>query len=199
MASGAGQNRVDRLLLDNITTSATAVTLANGTTQAYGTAGVNDSGGLMFEARNYTKWTFQLVPTSSTLPTGFQVALLGTTSPWAYLTWESALTGTAPSSYLAANAQPPPQYPGQPQGRTFPVPTAYPGVTNATGFFPGVQPWEWFLLPGPSETSSSGAMANPLTTTSPFFTCGLPVIAVRAVLVQAGTAGQVRVVCTAVP
>jgi hypothetical protein len=188
------------VLLDNISTSVTTVALANNTTQAYGTNGSNDSCGQMVEARNYTKWSFQLLPLSETLPTGFQVALLGTISPWAYLTWEMMLAGQGPAAVLAQRSQPPPQYPATPAGRTIPLPTAYPGFSNAAGFFPGIQPWEWFLLPGPSEQSGAGGAANPLTTNAPFFTYTLgPIIAVRAIVVAQGTAGAVRVVASAVP
>jgi hypothetical protein len=175
------------------------VTLANNTTQAYGTIGLNDSGGQMNEFTGYTKWTFQMIPLTSTVPSGFQVAILGTVSPWAYLTWEAALAGYAPAAWIASNNQPAPQLQGLGNGRTLPVPIARQGYSNASGFIPGCNPWEWVLLPGPSDSSGTGVIANPMTTNSPLFNCSLPLESVRAIVVAQGTAGTVRIVAEAVP
>ena len=199
MPSGAGLNQVRVVLLDNVTTAATAVTVANGTTQAYGTIGLNDSGGQMMEATGYTKWVFQLISTSSTLPVGYAVTILCSCSPTVQITWTAASHGVASAAYNASRRIAPPQISGLPNGVTLPLATAYQGISNASGFVPGVQPWEWHVMPGPSEQGGTGQIANPMTVASPFFIASFPVDAVRVVLSTIGSAGSIRVVAKAVP
>lgn len=45
----------------------------------------------------------------------------------------------------------------------------------------------WFLLPGPSEQAGTGAIANPITSTSTMFQFSGSLLAVRAVLTTATT------------
>lgn len=191
MASSAGVNRVPTygggVLLDGISSATTA--LANQGLASYGTIGVNDSGGQMLEAIGYSKWGFQLVADSSTALSGFQVLLLGTLSPYAYLTWTNANQGQTP--YPTANT-------GTGVGKNW-LPTWQYGVTNNASFNPGVQPWEWVPIPGPSEQSGTGNIANPLTETTPLLFTTSPWVAVRAVVVATPTTGVARVYGFAIP
>jgi hypothetical protein len=184
MASGAGLNRIGAgggvFLLDAIT-SATAVVSSPLT--AYGTLNVNDSGGQATEGIGYSKWVFHLVATDATALSSLSVTMLGTISPFAYSTFTGVMGGKTPT----------PQVPQ--------VGPAYaPGYSNATGFVPGVAPWEWFIIPGPSEQSGTGNIANPLTAYTPLLYTSMPLVAVRAVVTSALTGnGTARVYGFAVP
>ncbi len=196
MASGAGQNQVRAVLLDNVTTADTAV--ANPTV-AYGTIGANDSGGLMTEAQGYSKWTLQLVPLTATALAGYQFTVYLSISPNVYATFTAIQNGITPYQ-----ANPPVNYPGVPLGKQhvqIAAPQAQLGFANAAaGFFPGVQPYEWVQAPGPSEQGGTGVgIANPLTPTVQILVISCPADAIRVVLTTAGTAGACRVVCKAIP
>lgn len=167
-------------MLDNIT--ATVPTVAT-PTLAYGTMLLNDSGGQMFEGIAFSKWMFQLAQLGTTTLTGVSVTIYGTISPFAYSTWVNGNLGQTPYPTQIAQAGP----------------IAVPGVTNVAPYNPGVQPWEWFPIPGPSEQAGTGTIANPMTTTSPLLTTNIPLIAVRAVVTGAVTAGVARVYAFAIP
>lgn len=69
------------------------------------------------------------------------------------------------------------------------------------GFNPGQFPngitlpaSSWFLLPGPSEQTGTGAIVNPITSTSVLFQYSGTLLAVRAVLTAATTPTGVAVV-----
>jgi hypothetical protein len=81
--SGAGLNRVNGVVL-SINNPATAVVPAP--TMAYGTIGVNDSGQVLTEAMNFTKWTFTLLGGG----TGYSVTIYGTNDPVAYAAWKAS-------------------------------------------------------------------------------------------------------------
>lgn len=58
----------------------------------------------------------------------------------------------------------------------------------------------WFLLPGPSEQTGTGTIANPMTGTAPVFQFSGSLLAVRAVLTASATpAGSITVAVLAVP
>jgi len=185
MASGAGLNKIGSnggvILLDNITSSVTTVVAP---LAAYGTMGANESGGKMTEGIAFSKWVFHLVPLTSTALSGISVTVYGTISPFAYLTFQG----------VVVNGQTP--FPIVPQQG----PNFAPGYTNATGFVPGIPPWEWFPVPGPSEQGGTGNISNPLTASSPLLFSTLPLVAVRVVVTSALTgAGAARVYGFAVP
>jgi hypothetical protein len=188
MASGAGINRQGTqggvILLDNITTTVTAVTTP---LTGYGTMLSNDSGGQMLEAIGFSKWMFHLVALTSTALTGIGVTLYGTISPNAYNTFTNVnLYGQTPtpnSPFIGAGTGP----------------VAVSGINNNAAFSPGVQPWEWFAIPGPSEQAGTGTIANPLTSTQPLLFSTIPLVAVRAVVTSAATAGVGRVLAFAIP
>lgn len=163
MASGAGLNRVYAVVLSGIGTG--TGTVATPLT-SYGTLGVNDSGMVLNEAMNFSRWTFSLLGGG----TGYSVSCYGTIDPVAYGIWRQSFN------------------PGQ----------AIPGVPgSAKNSLPATS---WFLLPGPSEQTGTGGIANPLTGTSPLLTVSLPLLAVRVVLTGSATpVGGVSVAVEAVP
>jgi len=58
----------------------------------------------------------------------------------------------------------------------------------------------WFVLPGPSEQSGTGTIANPMTPATPLFQFSGTLLAVRAVLTSVtAAAGSVQVAVEAVP
>ena len=195
MASGAGVNQVRAVLLDNVTTAVTAIATP---LAGYGTIGYNDSGWQMTEAAGYTKWTIQLVPLSSTTLVGYAFSVYATISPNAYATFEGVQRGITPYPVIQVGT-----YPGQPAGKQhvlIPQAQAQFGYGNAAlGFFPGIQPWECVLAPGPSEQGSTGPTANPITPSAPITQISGAFDAVRVVLTTIGSAGACRVVCKAVP
>jgi hypothetical protein len=132
----------------------------------------NDSGVFGCAAMAFTKWAFQLLGNTA----GISVSLYGTLDYNAYLVYtaNSGVEGyTTGSQYLA--------------GTVIRAPVSVPASS-------------WFLLPGPSEQSGTGSIANPLTGAVPVFTCSLPLVAVRAVVTaSAGPSGQGSVIAFAVP
>lgn len=83
--SGAGLNRVNATIL---TVNANASAVVSPLT-AYGTLGVNDSGQVLTEAMNFTKWTFSLIGGGT--PATYGITLYGTNDPAAYTAWKMAL------------------------------------------------------------------------------------------------------------
>ena len=82
MPSGAGLNRGGLLGgITLITLNPTATAIApTGAVVAYGTIGVNDSGGLLHYLAGFTKWRFQLTGPGASIP-GYAVSLYGTLDP----------------------------------------------------------------------------------------------------------------------
>jgi hypothetical protein len=83
MPSGAGLNRggvVGGVTLLTVPTTATPLTPTGAISPAYGTIGVNDSGGMMFYCAGFTKWTFQLIGPGVN-SAGVSVAIYGTLDP----------------------------------------------------------------------------------------------------------------------
>jgi hypothetical protein len=190
--SGAGVNQVRAVLLDNITTSTAAV--AN-PLAAYGAVGGNDSGGCLNEAQGYKSWTLQVVPLSSTALVGFAFSVYITSSPNAYLTWEAACQGATPYQLNIPGILPNPPR----QNIRLPAPVIQLGVSNATGFFPGIAPWEWVLAEAPSGQGGTGSIANPMTPAAPLMIISCTIESIRVCLTTVGTAGACRVVAKAVP
>jgi hypothetical protein len=56
------------------------------------------------------------------------------------------------------------------------------------GVAPTLPASSWFILPGPSEQTGTGAQTNPMVQASPSLTTSMPVLAIRAVLTAIGTA-----------
>jgi len=177
MASGAGSNYVLRYLLQGVNAAGiTAVTATPpAAPAAYGTIGVNDSGGVAAEGRNYSKQTFTLIPVGSTALTNVQVAIYGTNSPDADQTFWNALQG--PGSHYNGGTRV--------YGGSTAVPIQPQGFTDAAGYYPGFPSAAWVLLPSPSEQSGTGPVANPLTPQAPLLVCSTPWQSVRAVVVSA--------------
>ena len=175
--NGAGAIFVSQYLLQNVT-APTPVANPNTT---YGTIGFNDSGGVCGEARNFKQWTFALEQaTTSGALSNISVTLYGTVNPAAWQTWWNAIQGR---NNYGANP-----------------PLAIQGITNAAGYVPGIPPQTWFPLPGPSEQSGTGGIANPITPVTPLLTVNMPLVLVRAVVTAASTpTGTFHVSCTAVP
>ena len=175
MASGAGSNYVLRHLLQNINASGITAVSASlpAPPAAYGTIGVNDSGGCAAEGRNFSKQTFTLIPVGSTALTNIQVAIFGTNSPDADQTFWNAMQG--PGSMLG----------GGTYGGSTAVPISPQGFTNAAGYYPGFPSSGWVLIPAPSEQSGTGGVANPLTPQSPLLNSATVFQSVRAVVVSA--------------
>lgn len=74
-------------------------------------------------------------------------------------------------------------------------PQAYPNLPSA----PTLPDSSWRVLPGPSEQSGTGGIANPLTSTTPFFQYSGTLVAVRVVLTAVGTlAGSIPTISVAV-
>lgn len=74
------------------------LTVQNGSTAvvasprtAYGTIGLNDSGTMLAEARDFTKWTFSLTGGG----TGYSFTIYGTNDPLAYAAWKAAFNPQA--------------------------------------------------------------------------------------------------------
>jgi hypothetical protein len=190
--SAAGVNQVRAILLDNVTTSTPIV--ASPLT-AYGTIGQNDSGGQMVEAQGYSKWAIQLVPLNSTALVGFAFSIYISLSPNAYLTWEAVCQGATPYS-----VSPPSRLPNPPrQNIILPQPQYNLGFSNAAGFYPGTQPWEWVLAEAPSTQGGAGPTANPMTPTAPLLYINYPFEAIRVCLTTIGSAGACRLVAKAIP
>lgn len=82
-------------------------------------------------------------------------------------------------------------------------PAAYSAFTTNSGQDGWSSPCpasSWFALPGPSEQSGTGAIANPLTSTTPLLVVSLPLVAVRAVVTAASApTGRGSVVGFAAP
>ena len=99
MASGAGQNRFSATILTLRTTAAAVATpLAS-----YGTIGVNDTGAVAVEARDFTKPVFTLIGNAG-LPAGWVVSLYGTNDPLAYAAWTDGIQGKTTPAVLPASS-----------------------------------------------------------------------------------------------
>jgi hypothetical protein len=136
-----------------------------------------DSGIQMLSGAGFTKWVFQLA------------------GPGANASGSAAfgvsLYGTVDAGILSQVYSNPAQV-----GGFNPV--------NAEANLTMIPGYDWFLLPGPSEQSGTGTMANPMVTSSTGGTMlyvSMPLIAVRAVLTTAPTTGTapLRVLGFAVP
>ena len=73
--------------------------------------------------------------------------------------------------------------------------------SNLYGSRTSIPATNWFVIPGPSEQTGTGTMANPLVSgTTQIFQANLPLTAVRAVLTTIGTpTASAYVVAMAVP
>lgn len=67
---------------------------------AYGTIGVNDSGARLVEARNFTKWNFQLLGGG----TGYSVTLYGSNDTTAYFAWCFSFNSQSPYGNIVCPA-----------------------------------------------------------------------------------------------
>jgi hypothetical protein len=187
--SGAGSNLVSAYILTNVTAPTAVAINAAGQTTAYGTIGFNDSGGWLGEARAYTKWTFELEQVGTVALSGFSVSIYGTTSPAAEQTWWNAIYGGAYSGSPSAIAQP--------GGIALPIN----GITNATGYVPGVASLNWRLLPGQTDQGGTGLIANPLVAgQTSLLVVSMRLSMIRAVVTQsAAPTGTFNLVASAVP
>lgn len=198
MASGAGVNRVGNLGgIPLLTVPPGATTPVAPAVGAYGTNSgpppVNysqgifnqatigtDSGVQMLTAVGFTKWTFAIIgPGAYAAATAaFNIAIYGTI--------DQSLLG---QSYATASTT------SSTQGHD----------PNFTASLTAVNVNSWFLLPGVSESTGTGTITNPLTTsaTGPnILVVSMPLVAVRAVLYStAPTTGTapITVVGFAVP
>ena len=163
MASGAGLNRVEGVLLSNIPSSVTAVALGtNGVPTGYGTIGLNDSGFQLVEGRDFTKWTTSLTGTSA----GLSVLVLGCNDPLVYAAFKLK---TNPSFYQINNQ---------------PIPSGMTTATTINGSTVYEPPAaSWFILDSPSAQSGTGVVANPMTNASPLLQFSGALKAVRVVVV----------------
>jgi len=182
MASGAGLNRWGNqggvTLLAGLSSTTTAVATP---LTGYGTVatqngkalpGGNDSGLWGCAAMGFTKWVFQLLGTL----TGVSVTIYGTIDPNAYLVYTANAANDGPTTGTL-------YIPGTALGQAVSVPAS-----------------SWFALPGPSEASGTGGIANPLTATTTLLVSSLPLVAVRAVVTTAAAVtGTGSVVGFAVP
>ena len=182
MASSAGLNSwgnnggVTLLAgLSSATTSVASPLTAYGTiSNAQGKAlpGGNDSGLWGVAAKGFTKWVFQLLGGI----TGVSVTIYGTFDPNAYLVYTANAANDGPTTGTFYQQ-------GTTVGSTVSVPAS-----------------SWFALPGPSEASGTGGIANPLTSTTTLLVSSLPLVAVRAVVTTVATpTGNGSVIGFAVP
>ena len=167
MGSGAGLNRVEGVLLSNIPSSVTAVTLGtNGVPTGYGTIGFNDSGIQLVEGRDYTKWTTSLTGTS----TGLSILVLGCNDPLAYAAFKLKIN---PSFYQINNQ---------------PIPSGMTTATTINGSTVYEPPAaSWFILPAPAEQSGTGSVANPMTNANPLLQFSGALKAIRVVVSAASS------------
>jgi hypothetical protein len=166
----------------------------------YGTIGQNDSGWWAVEAKSFTRWMFKLEQFGATTLTGIAVTIYAAISPNVLQTYRNALLGPRTQS----GPWPPPMS-GQNEGQSLyggpgagVVVKPY-GMSNATGFVPGIQPWDGFILDAPSQQSGTGQVANPMTPQAPILVSSWPLIAVRAVVTSDLTAGAFGVSVLATP
>lgn len=95
--SGAGLNRYSATILDGVNANTTAIT---NPLAGYGTTGYNDTGIVGAEARNWTKWAFQMRQNGTSAAT-FEVSIYGTVSEAAYIQWMQAFNpGQSVSSFF---------------------------------------------------------------------------------------------------
>jgi hypothetical protein len=88
-ASGAGMNRASVIALSIQDPTNIAVVAAP--TTAYGIIGANDSGQLLTEARDFTKWTVTKIGAG----TGYTFSVYGTNDPMAYAVFRYKQLGSA--------------------------------------------------------------------------------------------------------
>ena len=89
MASGAGLNRASVVELS--IQDPTNIAVVSSPMTAYGTIGVNDSGQLLTEARDFTKWTISKIGAG----TGYSFSVYGTNDPLAYAVFRYTQLGQA--------------------------------------------------------------------------------------------------------
>lgn len=194
--SGAGSNYFEGYLLQNIT-GATAVGVTGPTPPAsYGTIGFNDSGWCFSEGAKFSKVTFTLEPVGGSTVTGVAISIYGSNSPIIRATWWNALQGprTAAStvpSIAAGNSL----YGGPGAVQNLPLQ----GMTNAAGYVPGIPPTHGVLIPGPTEQSGTGGIANPITVAIPILSTFVPFSAWRAVVTTAQTGGTFNLAIQGIP
>jgi hypothetical protein len=100
-SSGAGQNRYSKTIL---TLRTTAVALSNtAALTAYGVIGVNDSGAVAQEAKDFTKPVFTLIGNAG-VPAGWVIQLWGTNDPLAYAAWTDGIQGKTNPAVLPASS-----------------------------------------------------------------------------------------------
>ncbi len=167
MASGAGGNRVGSLGGLPILRLRPTATPFTGWATGYGTIGLNDSGLVLIEGEAFTKWRIQLAPegpltsgltggvASGALPSGYEVSIFFTIDRSAYMALGSTTYPTA-------------------QNQSYPGPNGGPMGSQI------VPPGSWVLADEPS--AQGGSSGNPLTSSTPFFSIGNTVVALRAVL-----------------
>ena len=188
MASSAGSNLINAYILVNVGPNSSFVAPAGDglPPTSYGTFGPggNDSGGFAVEARAYKSLTFQLVQQGSVALAGYQVSLYGCTDPAAYQTHIYAIQGRTPQGLSAL------PFGGNAESLG----------SAAMGYYPGIPAGSWGLLPGAADAAGTGVISNPLTPQNPFFTTGIPLVAIRAVVTaNAGSAGTFSVSVLATP
>jgi hypothetical protein len=80
MPSGAGLNRGGVLGGITLLSVAPTAALVAAPTAAYGTIGLNDSGGLLHTLAGFTKWRFQIIGAGATTA-GYSISIYGTLDP----------------------------------------------------------------------------------------------------------------------
>jgi hypothetical protein len=154
--SGAGANWVLVPIL-RLNPSATAV---SSPLTGYGTIGVNDSGLVLMEAKNFTKWGFQMCPEESpagtVLVTGYSVTIYYTISR--FVLFAQQTRGTQPL-----------ETPADATGSTL-VPVG-----------------SWWPLPAAADQSGTGTDYNPLTSDGPVLSGSRFALGFRAVLTTIGS------------
>ena len=97
-SSGAGQNRFSATVL-TLRTTATALA-EDQAVVAYGTIGVNDTGMIANEAKDFTKPVFSLIGASA----GWVITCWGTNDPLAYAAWTDGIQGKTSPAVLPASS-----------------------------------------------------------------------------------------------
>jgi hypothetical protein len=112
----------------------------------------------MLAGKGFSKWVFQMLGPGAAAA-GYSVTILGTIDP-----------GILASVNMMTQ------------------PNTFGSGSDLAGNRTVIPATSWFALPGPSEQSGTGTIANPMVSgTTTVFICALPLVAVRAVLTTIGT------------
>ena len=183
MGSGAGLNRGNNYLLVNCNQSTGSVT---NPLSGYGTIGLygNDSGAVLTEFAGFKAFRFQMIQVGSTAIASAQVSIYVTADPAANQTYWYAIQGRTPQGKSALPAG------GSPNAL----------ADSANGFYPGIPATSWVLMDGLSQQSGEGSVANPITTSTQMFVGNSSgIIAIRAVITTAASAGTFSIACVGIP